>query len=159
MKQDLAICLRKFVAQDYAELISWVPTVNDFYLFSGTTEPWPLVEQDLAHRALNKDIRSWTAVLEPDEKPVGHIELVQTSTEVGRFARVMIEPGSRGRGLARLLVGAGIEAAKGLGLSRIDLNVVTGNDPAMRTYRSLGFRVLEGDPEHPAYLRMTRAID
>ena len=151
--------LRPFASRDYATLISWVPTLDDFYLFSGTTTPWPVTETDLAERAAREDIFAWTAVLAADQAtPAGHLEFVRTAPDAGRFARVLIAPEFRGRGLARHLVACGLAAARDLGIHTVQLNVVLGNEPALRTYTGMGFRPLGLNPEHPTMLLMTRDL-
>jgi ribosomal protein S18 acetylase RimI-like enzyme len=67
---------------------------------------------------------------------------------------VLLDPASRGKGYGRALVAAAIDAAIAGGTSRIDLNVIAGNLPAIATYRSLGFVVLGPNPEHPDMTRM-----
>lgn len=152
--------LRPFTSEDYAMLISWVPTLDDLFFFSGTREPWPITEVDLAERAAREDIHAWTAVLAVDEAtPVGHIEFVRTATDAGRFARVLIAPPFRGQGLARILVDCGLAASRDLGMRTVDLNVVIGNEPALRTYAGMGFRLLGVNPDYPTMLQMTRELE
>ncbi len=150
------ILLRQFTHKDYQTLISWVPTVEALVLFSGRKVPWPMTEDDLAQRAQLPEIFAWTAVSATDpHRDIGHIEIVRTSPTSGRFARVLIEPESRGNGLARELINAGLDSARTLGLDRVDLNVVIGNEAALRTYRGAGFQMLGVNPEHPSMLQMT----
>jgi RimJ/RimL family protein N-acetyltransferase len=159
LKSGCLVQLRPFTRSDYPTLISWIPTVNALLLFSGANAPWPLTEHDLAERASHPDILAWTAVLADNpQTDLGHLEIVRTAPTKGRFARVMIEPGSRGKGLARGLIHAGLDSARMLGLDRVDLNVIPGNEPAIRTYRGVGFRMLDVDPEFPSMLRMTLSL-
>lgn len=152
--------LQPFTSKDYATLISWVPNLEAFYLFSGTRAPWPVTEIDLAERAAREDVYAWTAVLTADRAtPAGHIEFARTAADVGRFARVMIAPDFRGLGLARHLIDAGLQAVRHLGIGTVDLNVVIGNEPALRTYTGMGFRRLGVNPDYPTMLQMTRDIE
>jgi Acetyltransferases len=152
--------LRPFTSQDYTTLVSWVPTLDDFYLFSGTRAPWPMIEADLAERAAREYIHAWTAVVTADQAtPAGHIEFVRTAADAGRFARVMIAPDFRGLGLARHLIDAGLQAVRRLGIGTVDLNVVIGNEPALRTYAGMGFRRLGVNPDYPTMLQMTRDLE
>lgn len=160
LASDGLVLLRQFTQKDYETLLSWVPTVEALFLFSGTNEPWPLTEDDLAQRALHPEIFAWTAVTAADpHRDIGHIEIIRTTPTSGRFARVLIEPESRGKGLARELINAGLDSARTLGLDRIDLNVVVGNEPALRTYRRAGFRMLGVNPDHPSMLQMTLNLE
>ncbi len=148
--------LRRFTQGDYPMLISWIPTVEALFLFSGFKTPWPLTEDGLAERAHQSEIFAWSAVSASDPHPqIGHLEIVRTSPTTGRFSRVLIEPESRGKGLARELINAGLDRARALGLDRIDLNVIMGNEPAIRTYTGVGFQMLGVNPEHPTMLQMT----
>lgn len=148
--------LRPFTEDDYRTLISWVPTPEALVLFSGLAVQWPLTERDLAQRAQDPEIFAWTveSATEP-HNDLGHLEIVRTTPTTGRIARVIIEPESRGKGLARELINAGLGSALALGLKRIDLNVMVGNEPAIRTYTRIGFHLLGVNPEHPSMLQMT----
>ena len=58
----------------------------------------------------------------------------------GLVVGVFLDPAHRGRGLARALMEAVIEAARADGLVALRLGVTIGNEPAERLYRALGFR-------------------
>lgn len=58
----------------------------------------------------------------------------------GLVVGVFLDPTHRGRGLARALMEAVIEAARADGLVALRLGVTIGNEPAERLYRALGFR-------------------
>lgn len=53
--------------------------------------------------------------------------------------RVVVDPGARGRGLARAMVEAGLRWASQQGAERILLEVDENNDAAIRLYRAHGF--------------------
>lgn len=55
---------------------------------------------------------------------------------VGGFG---VAPDHRGRGLAHELIGATLDAARGRGLAAVQLEVLTGNARAIRTYARAGF--------------------
>lgn len=58
----------------------------------------------------------------------------------GNVYGMYVVPEAQGRGAGKALIQALIERAKACeGLERINLAVVTGNEPAIRLYRSLGF--------------------
>jgi len=57
---------------------------------------------------------------------------------VGRLGMGVLN-GHRGRGIGRLLLGAAVEGARGLGLQKIELDVFSSNEPAIALYRSFGF--------------------
>jgi GNAT superfamily N-acetyltransferase len=154
------IDLRPFIQSDYSVLLSWIPMVDAPFLFSGSRVPWPLTEYDPAERARHAETLAWTAVSAANpHKDVGHLEIVHNSSTAGRFSRVLIEPGSRGKRLARKLISAGPDTARAFDLYRVDVNVVIGREPAIRTYSSIGFRKTAVKPEHPSMLQMTLNLD
>jgi len=53
---------------------------------------------------------------------------------------VFVRDGARGSGLGRALVTAAIERARERGCRRLELDTAEENEPALRLYRSLGFR-------------------
>lgn len=72
------------------------------------------------------------------------------------ISRVAVTPDLRGRGLGRRLMSECLAAGRAAGYDRFCLDVSAGNEPAVRLYRSLGFRV-EADRRAAGmrYLRMT----
>jgi ribosomal protein S18 acetylase RimI-like enzyme len=57
----------------------------------------------------------------------------------GNMYRLAVHPEQRGRGLARALVEAGESRLRALGARRITALVVHGDDPAIATWRALGY--------------------
>lgn len=70
--------------------------------------------------------------------PVGHFDLTQHD-ETFRIGRVIIDPERRGQGLAGTLIALAVAKGQALGGSRITLNVIAWNSPAIRTYQRIGF--------------------
>lgn len=95
---------------------------------------------------------SWQAELDNPDRLVlvrhdarGQVVGVATfslADDVADLLRVIVEPGSRGRGVGSSLVRAGMEWAKAVGARRMLLEVRPDNHPAMRTYARLGFALL-----------------
>ena len=95
----------------------------------------------------------WSAFSkERDQARVLPQELVQLAEGSGTLCRVIFDPTRRGMGVGKafvdLLSKEGFEAQ---GFKRLLLNVFTFNVPAVRCYRSLGFRPLPRNPKPRAY--------
>lgn len=149
------IDLRSFDPADFAILRTWATTPREVYLFAGSERHWPLGDDVLTEWLALPNTTAWTAVLDADQAtPIGHIELVRTGPTTGRLARVLLDPAKRGKGYGRALTAAAMAASRAAGVSELELNVITGNAPAVGTYRSLGFQELGANPEHPDMTRM-----
>jgi len=55
---------------------------------------------------------------------------------------LFVDESARGKGYGRLLVEAAIERARSRGCARIQLDVNTANEPALKLYESFGFRAV-----------------
>ncbi|WP_426623904.1 GNAT family N-acetyltransferase [Leifsonia sp. McL0607] len=153
------LVLRPFDVSDFAALRSWAPTEDDVYLFAGTRQHWPLTDAILTSWLTAEGVTPWTAHLaSAPGTAVGHIELVRTGPTTGRLARVILDPGMRGRGNGRHLVSAAIDAARIAGVNHLSLNVITTNAAAFRTYLSLGFTDAGPNPEHPTMTIMEATL-
>lgn len=72
---------------------------------------------------------------------VGSIQgLTDDRQRNGSIQNVGVIPGYRGRGLGRALVARAAAGFLAAGAGRVYLEVTAGNEPAVRLYRSLGFR-------------------
>jgi ribosomal protein S18 acetylase RimI-like enzyme len=91
------------------------------------------------------------------DAPLGHVDLTCSGTEA-RLGRVIIDPERRGEGLGSTLVNLALDKARELGIIRVDLNVIVGNVPAIRTYERLGF-VAQDWSERPDVILMATDLD
>lgn len=73
-----------------------------------------------------------------DERVIA-VATFQTTGDFADLLRVVVEPASRGQGIARQLLRAGILWAQATGASRMLLEVEDGNDAAQRLYEGAGF--------------------
>jgi len=83
-------------------------------------------------------------VWEEDGRVVGNASLLAVNEFPERWvlANVAVSPRYRRRGIARQMVEAGIELARGRGASELYLQVERDNPPAQRLYQQLGFETL-----------------
>jgi putative acetyltransferase len=82
--------------------------------------------------------------------PLGGVGVRAIRPGVGQIRRLWVDPGQRGRGIARTLM-AGVEhAALALGLTVLRLGTGDGQPEAVALYESSGWeRVLVGDDGRP----------
>jgi ribosomal protein S18 acetylase RimI-like enzyme len=76
----------------------------------------------------------------------GYIRLVPptplaSNAHVRQIQGLAVDPGWRGRGIGRALLGAACELAARQGARRVTLRVLASNGPARRLYESAGFAV------------------
>jgi ribosomal protein S18 acetylase RimI-like enzyme len=84
-----------------------------------------------------------------DHQLVGYCELALTNEQahVATLFSVYVDPTHRGKGYARRLVSAAIEAAQAQGKTAVNLRVQEANITALNLYKSLGFGWYEGPDE------------
>jgi len=58
---------------------------------------------------------------------------------VGRLSDLWVEPGARGKGVARALIAAAEERLRAAGIRRAEVTAVQGNGEAQRLYAALGY--------------------
>ncbi|HEX4767089.1 MAG TPA: GNAT family protein [Lichenihabitans sp.] len=134
-----------FSASDFAALMAWFPTEAALIQWGGSRLRFPLdeaqLEEMLAECEGSPPARlSWTGRL--DGRMVAHAQVAFDARHgVALLSRVAIAPEARGQGLAAPFLDSIIDRAFAVtGVERLELNVYTFNDAALRTYRRLGFR-------------------
>ncbi|WDZ80502.1 GNAT family protein (plasmid) [Ensifer adhaerens] len=127
------------------EMLDWFSTLEALVQWGGPGLSFPLeaaqIQAMLAGTKAVAPERSMFAGL-VDGKLAGHAQVaLDWPNGVGRLSRVAINPQMRGRGLAAPFLR---EVTKRFftnpAFARLELNVYTFNEAAIRTYRSLGFR-------------------
>jgi len=83
------------------------------------------------------------ATLETSEK--------EKSVHKGKIVAVYVSPKSRGLGAGRKLIDEIIHLAKELDLEQIMLDVVSGNEPAIKLYEKIGFETFAKTPNDLKY--------
>ncbi|MET4001780.1 MULTISPECIES: GNAT family N-acetyltransferase [Arthrobacter] len=146
------ISIRQRKEADLDTIVGWVPDAAALYLFTGSRLTWPLSTKKLSEMESNPNLSAWIGSSDSNGKRVGHFDLTQHGVSF-RIGRVIIDPAQRGQGLAGLLVAQAVAKGQALGASRITLNVIAGNSPAIRTYERIGFRTTPTSVE-PSVLAM-----
>jgi RimJ/RimL family protein N-acetyltransferase len=138
--------LRPFGPEDFNRLIGWLKSPWEVMSWGGVRWTWPLdpeqLERYLGPSRGPRPSRRVYAALE-DGAVVGHADFsgLLVGQDSATICRVLIGPAERrGHGLGRRLMEALCrEGFVGLGLYRLELNVLAGNEPALRCYRAAGF--------------------
>lgn len=130
----------------FETLAGWFPGEADLVQWGGPFVRFPLdgpqLEAMLAEtRAAPPTRLCWMA--EADGSAIGHAQLgIDWRNGVALLSRVAIAPQARGRRLAKPMLRLVLKAAFAMpDIARVELNVYTWNQPAIRTYERLGFRM------------------
>lgn len=137
--------LRARTKQDSSEIVSWVSDSHALYDFSGPRLQWPLTASQLNDMEQVKGLTAWVATQQTGDI-FGHFDLTLVANEA-HLGRVIIHPAMRGIGLASSLLRMALLQAQTLGAEAVRLNVISTNEPAIRTYSRAGFSVLTGASE------------
>jgi RimJ/RimL family protein N-acetyltransferase/N-acetylglutamate synthase-like GNAT family acetyltransferase len=140
--------LRGLKPQDCETLLSWIPSADALFQWSGPWDfTWPLTLEQLVRDLDGASDRRLVlaAVDEPGGELVGHVMLtVWPPHGFGLIGRVLVDPGRRGAGLGTALMREVARFAfDELGLHRLQLAVYDFNAAAIACYEAVGF-VIEG---------------
>jgi len=133
-----------FTTDHFATLASWFTSEADVVQWGGPLMHYPLDEpqmQSLLDECLTEPPRRLCWMADVGGHLVGHIELgFDWRNDNAVIQRVGIDPLFRGRGLAEPMVRMAIEQAFSIPqITRLELNVYSFNNPAIKTYTRLGF--------------------
>ncbi|EIZ0312488.1 GNAT family N-acetyltransferase [Vibrio parahaemolyticus] len=138
--------LRKFLAQDALEIISWFSTEKESLYWGGWMFGWPLSEAEVVNRSKLPEIEFLT--LSNGHDRLGFIELQRISETEIRLCRVAINPAYRGLGFGRALIALSIaEVRKHEQFSVASLAVFADNVTALNCYKSYGFVPVDKEPK------------
>jgi ribosomal protein S18 acetylase RimI-like enzyme len=84
-------------------------------------------------------------IVECDGKHAGSLALTEEGDDTTTLRWFVLDPGLRGQGLGRRLLGEIMETARGMGYARISLETFSDLEAAAHLYRSHGFRLLSED--------------
>jgi ribosomal protein S18 acetylase RimI-like enzyme len=136
--------LRGFEAGKAAVVAGWATSAQEVSLLSGRTAfPFP-AELVGSWPKVADDVRSYLYYV--GGEPVGYGELwLDDDEDEIELARIIVRPGSRGRGIGTAFVKALLGPALEAGYSEVFLRVRPDNDVAIRTYRRVGFEYVAAD--------------
>ncbi|NHU85910.1 GNAT family N-acetyltransferase [Kocuria sp. JC486] len=147
--------LRTRTPADCETVVGWVPDVEALHLFTGPRMTWPLTSGQLSTME-GSGLSAWMLVADDTDAALGHFDLTLDG-QSARIGRVLIDPARRGHGLAHVLIGLAMEKTRELGAMELRLNVMVGNEPAIRTYARAGFIEME-QSDRPDVHVMTRSM-
>jgi putative acetyltransferase len=84
-----------------------------------------------------------------DGKAAGCVALRPLGSQMGEVKRLYVREAFRGRGVARALVQAVMEASRRLGYTHLRLDTHESMTPARTLYESFGFRQFDAYWDHP----------
>jgi GNAT superfamily N-acetyltransferase len=150
LKDGLRVTLRPLEAADETALVAFfqaVPPQERLFIKHRVTEPEVIREW-----CRNIDMgRILPIVALADGRIIGDVSLHQTlggwKRHIGRVS-VLVHPGYRGRGLARILVEEILDIARQCGLERAEAEFLGSQELAMKTFGLVGFSRLVHLPDY-----------
>jgi len=139
--------LRPFDHRNLSTLLSWIKSERELRMWAGETFPTLPNERTFRTHLNRQRVKAYQAE-DQSGRFMGYAELVGRTGGDGIICRVIVDPARRGMGLGKDLVELlSEEAFRKVRFKRLLLNVFTFNTPALRCYRSLGFRPLLKRPK------------
>lgn len=126
-------CLRSY--RGAADDAAWIRLNEEGY--GEDPDYTPLTADDLVLFRATARFHLWLA--ERDGEPCGLCHTMDWQGNRPTVNSVVVTRSARGRGLGRALTTAGVRSALGGDRTKVELNVVADNAPAVAIYRSLGF--------------------
>ena len=131
-------------SKDFQYIAGWIDNERDHALWCANNFPSP-VTAEAFHGFLKKTMEKWAvnafAATDDSGKTVGFFRYsVNTQSNEGFLASVIIDPELRGKGYGREMIRLALRYAFELtGAESVQLNVFAENQNAKRCYESLGF--------------------
>jgi len=137
--------LHPFGREDFARLISWLPTEADLVEWCAAFFRYPLTDAQLERyleSAKQPNSRIIFNARSADGEAVGHIEISQIWPHLSsRLSRILVAPDKRRRGFASSMVAQALSISfEQYHVDRVDLGVSSANSAAIGCYEKLGFR-------------------
>ena len=139
--------VKAFTLSNTPTLLSWIEGERDKKLWSGNTFAESLNRQAfLSH--LNRENLHPFSGFSPDEELIAYGELVGKKEGEGILCRVIVDPEHRGKGFGKTFCAKLLDIAfKKFRYRYVTLNAFHFNVPAIRCYKSLGFRQVAFRPK------------
>ncbi len=142
------IQLHPFSRNDFNDLISWIRSPDDLFIWSADTFTFPLDEIQLEkhyQEAQGSNTRlMFRAVDSQTGEHIGHVELTRLDREKKKasIAFVLVDPGKRGLGYGNAIMQNILdECFHQMKLAKVDLFVFEFNPVAIKLYEKLGFEI------------------
>lgn len=138
--------LRPYRPEDAAVILSWIRDERSFRQWSADRyDRFPISTEEMNNHyaRLAASERFFPVTAEDESGIAGHMILRYTdeSRSVIRFGFVIVDSGRRGKGLGRTMLGLAVQLAfDEMNAKTVTLGVFENNEPALRCYRSAGFR-------------------
>ena len=136
------ITLCPFTEKDFDTLISWVHSKEELFQFAGAIFNFPLTHEQLHNYINTVDKKPYKVILNATNETIGHCEL-NYENEGHRLSRILIGVKTlRGQHLGEHIVTKMVslffEDSK---VNEVELNVYDWNEPAIKCYTRVGFKV------------------
>lgn len=130
-----------------AEVIAgWVASPGELRAWAGPGANWPVQPSDFADWHAEPDVRPQVLLYEGNPVAYGEIWFDHQEREV-EFARLIVRPDVRSRGIGRCLVRSLLEVAASTGLPVAFIRVAPENVPALACYERAGFTRVPADEQ------------
>ena len=129
--------LREATLPDLRAIATWVSSARECELWAGWRVRFP-VEPNALALTIDFEHHGGFALVEADEV-IGFGQIVTKARGRGHFARLIVSPRHRGRGLGERLVRLLLKQARASGHTLASLNVDPANAVAIGLYLKMGF--------------------
>ncbi len=145
--------LRPYKLNDIKYILEWAREERVFTLWCANKFSYPLTEKQLMDYkdTYDNDEHGWSfTAIDESGRPAGHLLMRKADYDKQsiHFGFIIMEPGSRGKGYGKEMVGLAVKYAfEILKVKKATLGVFSNNPAAHNCYKSVGFtdRVLHED--------------
>ncbi|MFC7061953.1 GNAT family N-acetyltransferase [Halobacillus seohaensis] len=143
------IKLQAFTEHDFAQLISWVSSPEFLLKWAGPNFTYPLTHEQLYEyikgaNQNNSNMLVYKVIEHSTNTTIGHIALknIDLENNSARVGKVLVGDHARGQGFGLLMMEEILKVAfQDMKLHKVTLGVFDFNEPAVKTYKKVGFQV------------------